>query len=152
MEYKQIESKALKIVGMGVDTSLQNASNDCMPIWMNFMKRFAEVENPINPQVMYGASFVINQKDCTFHYVAGIEVSEFGEMKEGLEQVEVPASNYLVFTHKGKLDTLGQTYSEIMQEVQSLGKEQKDIWIEYYDERYKNNSDDSEFDIWIAVK
>jgi AraC family transcriptional regulator len=152
MEYKQIESKTLKIVGIGVNTSVQNAPKDCMPIWMEFTKRLGEVKNLVNPQVMYGVAFTISQQDCTFRYTAGIEVSEFGEIKEGLEQIEVPASNYLIFTHKGKLNTLGQTYNEITEEIKKLEKEQKEFWIEYYDERYKNDSDDSEFDIWIAVK
>ncbi|MFA5431902.1 MAG: GyrI-like domain-containing protein [Candidatus Paceibacterota bacterium] len=152
MEYKQIEMGSMKMVGVAVNTSTQNAPQDCMPTWMEFMKRFAEVTNSVNPQIMYGVSFVTNKENCTFRYLAGVEVSEFGEVKEGLEQVEVPASIYLVFTHKGKLDTLGQTYGEIMYQVKSLGKEQKEFWIEYYDERYKNNSDDSEFDIWIAVE
>ena len=152
MNYKQIDSKAIKIVGMGGDTSIANAPKDCMLTWMNFMQKFGEVEKVTNPNIMYGVCFTKSKQDCTFHYIAGVEVSEFGEAKDGFEQIDLPATTYLVFTHKGKLDTLGQTYDAIMKETFNSGKKQKEFWIEYYDERYDKESNDSEFDIWIAIE
>jgi AraC family transcriptional regulator len=152
MDYKQLNMPAMKIVGVGVDTSTQNAPKDCYPAWLTFMALEKTVPHALFNKKLYGISVYYNNQACTFHYVAGIEVRDFAaELPKGLEKLEVPPAHYLVFTHKGKLDQLGQTYALIMEELAKTGKTQGDFWVEYYDERWKNNSDDSEFDIWIPV-
>ncbi|MFA5080736.1 MAG: GyrI-like domain-containing protein [Candidatus Paceibacterota bacterium] len=152
MEYIKKEIGKIKLVGMGIDTSTQNAPGDCPPLWQSFMSKISEIENVIENKT-YGVSFTISQAECTFRYIAGIEVSEFGNIKEGFEVKEIPASTYLIFTHKGKLNTLGETYSEIMKEIENAGyKQEETFWIECYDERWKSDSDDAVFEIWVPIK
>lgn len=152
MEYIQKELPAMNFVGVGTDTTVQTCSADCPIIWSTLMSKYNEIENAINPQKMYGVSFTINEQECSFRYIACVEVGSSDESMAGFEKVEVPSANYFIFTHKGSLDTLGGTYGQIMEELKKVGKIQDNFWIELYDERYKANSSESEFDILIPVK
>ncbi len=67
---------------------------------------------------------------------------------------EVPEQTYAIFTHKGKLDKLRHTYEYIYGEwlpqsdYEHVGK----FNFELYDHRFMFGSDDSELDIYIAIK
>jgi len=87
--------------------------------------------------------------------MAAIEVAAETEPPEGMVYREVPAYKYAVFTHHGKLDKLGKTYEYIY----NTGLAQAGLEIhpdkydmEVYDERFIPDSDESEFDIYVAIK
>ena len=68
---------------------------------------------------------------------------------------EIPAYKYAVFTHHGKLDTLHDTYKYIYETwfpQSGLELTSPHFDMEVYDNRFKLESDKSEFDIYIAVK
>lgn len=148
-----MKKPAMKFVGIGVDTSVQKASQDCPKVWQTFMERYKEIKNYVGGMKNYGVAINPNEKECTFRYVASAEVSEFEDIPEGMEKVEIPEENYFVFLHKGKLDKLGQTYGAIMEEMEKepKKKQKEEFWVEFYDHRWKKDKDESEFEIWIPV-
>lgn len=153
MEYKEEKKPEMKFVGIGIDTSMQNATKDCPEVWQKFLKRYREIKNYVGGMKNYGVSINLNKKDCTFRYVASAEISDFEDIPEGMEKVEVSAQTYFVFIHRGRLDKIGQTYHRIMEEMPKNQKEQKEgFWIEFYDHRWKGDKDESEFEIWIPVE
>ena len=151
MEYTQIHLPAIKFVGISVDTSPEKVQIDCPKVWGEFMSQCEKVKNQKDIMVHLGVSTQVNIETCTMKYAAGSEVIEFTDIPKGMEEIELPESEYFVFLHKGKLDTLGNTYGGIMEKIEKLGKKQKDFWIEKYDNRYKANSDDSEFEILVPI-
>lgn len=152
MEYEEIKKPAMKFVGIGVDTSVQKAPEDCPKVWAEFMKRYKEIKNYVGGMKNYGVAVNPNQEECTFRYVAAAEVSEFEDIPEGMEKVDVPEETYLVFIHRGKMDKLGETYMKIMQEIPKTRMKQKEeFWIEYYDHRWRGDKDESIMEIWIPV-
>ena len=151
LEYTEAKKPAMKFVGIGIDTSVQNASKDCPTVWSDFMDRHDEIKNYVGGMKNYGVSINPDEKECTFRYIACAEVSEFEDIPEGMEKVEIPAESYLVFLHKGKLEKLGETYGKMMEEMPKTGKKQKDFWFEFYDHRWKGDKDESEFEIWIPI-
>lgn len=153
MEYTETKKPAMKFVGIGADTSVQNAPKDCPVVWQEFMKRYKEIKNYIGGMKNYGVAINPNEKECTFRYVAAAQVSEFEDIPKDMEKVETPAETCFVFIHKGKLDKLGETYWKIMKEIPKTKLKQKEeFWIEFYDHRWKGDKDDSEMEIWIPVE
>lgn len=153
MEYKEVKKPTMKFVGIGIDTSVQGASKDCPKVWQDFMKRYKEIKNYIGGMKNYGVCINLNPGECTFRYIACAEVSDYKNIPEGMEKVDVPAENHFIFIHKGKLSKLGETYGDIMQEIPKTRKKQKGgFWIEFYDYRWKGDKDESEFEIWIPIE
>jgi AraC family transcriptional regulator len=59
------------------------------------------------------------------------------------------------FIHRGKLEGLKDTYGKIMNDwlpTAGLELEWSKPTLEMYDERFKEDSDDSECEIWVPVK
>ena len=153
MEYKEEIKGKMMFVGVGVDTSVSNAPRDCPDIWKEFMSNYKQIEHYIGGMKNYGVTTTKNVNMCTFRYTASAEVSEKGIVPEGMEFIEIPKSNYLIFEHKGKLDKLGQTYGQIMEFLPTTGKKQNpELWIEFYDHRYHGDKEESVFEIWIPLK
>ncbi|MDD4409297.1 MAG: GyrI-like domain-containing protein [Candidatus Pacebacteria bacterium] len=150
MEYIKKELGAMKFIGIGKDTSINICSSDCPSIWKDFMAEYPKIKEIKNPEKMYGISIMKDSSDCSFRYIAAVEVEDIDEAGD-FEGVSIPAGNYYVFTHKGGIDTLPLTYSSIMEEIKSSGMTQDYYWIEAYDERYQSNSSESEFDILVPV-
>ncbi len=141
-----------KIIGLQIETSVQECKNDNkMPaLWEEFIKRVPEISNRVGEN-FYGVSFKTGE--CEFRCIAAVEVSSLDELPEGMVGEIVPASKYLAFEHKGKLDKLNDTYGQIAEkEMPASGMKEKDVWLEVYDERFKLDSDDSIIEIWVSVE
>ena len=76
------------------------------------------------------------------------------DVPEGMQSYVVPAATFATFTHRGKLDGVGNTIAGIYNEwLPSSGKTRRSDLpdIELYDERFNPTSDESEFDIRVPV-
>ena len=49
------------------------------------------------------------EEDCSFGYLAGVEVSPTADLDEGMGYIDVPAQRYAVFDHKGHISTMRRT-------------------------------------------
>jgi AraC family transcriptional regulator len=87
-------------------------------------------------------------------YTAGYEVPDLSNIPAGMIGNTVPANKYAVFTHHGPLSGLGATWGKIYSEwLPASGLERAEgPDFELYDERFKDDSVDSELDIYIPVK
>jgi AraC family transcriptional regulator len=125
-------------------------------MWNKFLTRQEEIKH-ITGDCNYGACFGEPEgvAEGEFEYVACWEVTDTNNIPEGMVVRQVPAYRYAVFTHKGKLDTLADTYNYIYETwlPQSGEEVHPDKFdMEPYDDRFIQNSDDSEFDILVALK
>ena len=151
MDYQQLHHSAIRLVGVGIDTAIGKTQVDCKKAWESLTQRLPEIGNIAEVSVHFGVSTQMNPKTGTMHYTAASEVSTFGPALVGMEQLELPESDYLVFTHKGQLNTLDDTYCKIMTVLQTGGWKRGGFWLERYDSRYQPDSENSEFDILIPV-
>lgn len=145
MEYTISKKPEMKFIGIGIETSVQNASKECPVLWKNFMERLDEIKS-VDKMKSYGICVNPNNDTCKFRYVACSEVEDFSKIPENMEQIELPEKEFMIFIHKGKLEKLGNTYAEIMKLIPEPNYE---YWIEFYDERWKGDKEESEFEIWI---
>ncbi|WP_165861305.1 GyrI-like domain-containing protein [Paenibacillus paeoniae] len=151
MEPKVVEKEAFTVVGIAWNS--QSREGDIPTMWGSFIQREHEIEGKREPKVSYG--ICIPMDECEdFTYVASYEA--YGEQPPaGMTKVDVPAQRYAVFTHKGKTESMGETYELIYGKWLSLQglKLTKGIDFERYDERFHGpESDSSEVDIYIPIE
>ncbi len=154
MEPKFITKPAMTVVG--VSYVGKNENNEIPQLWGQWNARSNEIKHKTG-MCAYGACFTNPEGagEGEFEYVACMEVSDSSDVPDGMVVRQIPEHKYAVFTHRGALDTIGDTYKYIYEtwlpqaEVE-LHPEKFDM--ELYDDRFKFDSDESEFDILVAVK
>jgi AraC family transcriptional regulator len=159
MNPKIVNTEEIKIIGLSIKTNLKD--NKVPQLWQDYMKRDREVKNFVMPEIYLGVC--INESDksykeftaeTAFTEIVGKAVKNFDHIPQGMTTKVVPAYKYAVFTHKGALNTLGDTYDYIYgtwlpKSGMSFGDADD---FELYDGRFKMGAPDSEMDIYIPVK
>jgi predicted transcriptional regulator YdeE/DNA-binding transcriptional MerR regulator len=153
MQPKIVNKPAFKAVGISYIG--KNQAGEIPQMWSVFNHRYDQI--PAISDICYGLCFskVNGAAEGEFEYVAATEVKDDKNIPEGMVYREVPKYKYAVFTHHGKLDTLGETYDFIYNTWLPLSglKVHPDHYdMELYDERFIFDSDDSAFDIYIAIQ
>jgi AraC family transcriptional regulator len=153
-EPKIVELDEMTVVGL---QSLSTHSQNLVPsLWERFVPRGEEIKDVVDPDVWLGVSFDIVHKDddTEFFHIVGRKVSSVKDIPEGMSYRRIPAHKYAVFTHKGTLDRLGETYRYIYNIWLPESEHEYDYSheLEWYDERFKMNAEDSELDIYVPIK
>jgi AraC family transcriptional regulator len=154
MEPRIVEKAAFKVVGMKVETKM--SENKIPGLWEQFLSRIHEVRQRSNEQDTYGISeYSDNYVDECSTYWACVPVSCFEEIPEGMVAKTVSAARYVVVTHKGKLQTMGNAFDYIHTTwLPKSGYElaEKD-GFELYGERFLGGENEkSEIELYIAIK
>jgi predicted transcriptional regulator YdeE/DNA-binding transcriptional MerR regulator len=155
MEHKIVNRPAFKVTGLAYVG--KNEHGEISQMWDQFNQRSNEVRN-INKKEAFGLCFsTVNgpSRPGEFEYVSGLEVADNQAVPAGMVYREVPAHKYAVFTHHGKLDTLGETYHYIYNTALAqagLQVHPDKFDMEVYDEDFKFGEDDSRFYICVAIQ
>ncbi len=99
----------LTIVGMA--TTATPMTPAIAALWGSFALRIHEVPFASEPGVRYGLMSDFNQGTGQFEYLAGVAVSEVGDLPQGMTSRTVPAGSYAVFD--ATLSTLASTFEHI---------------------------------------
>jgi len=124
-------------------------------LWSRFAPRMNEVSKRVD-QRSYGLCLASSGEDAEagcFTYVAGVEVSQIDAVPEGMIAVTVPTNTYAVFTHRGHVSQIKDTFGR------ALGQ-----WLpaahyrhvaapsfEQYDERFNPRTSSGEIDLYLPV-
>ena len=157
MEYKIVEKGEIKLVGLNERIVMPN--NTIPQLWEKFSARAAEIKNNVNTG-WYGVADNMAPEAYEFDEMAAVEVSTFDDIPEGMATKVIAPQKYLVFTYKGKISCedgkpdLSKTYEYLYDKLLPSTEFQvdKNFNFELYDERFKPESDDSEFDIYVPIK
>lgn len=152
----------LKVVGPGSRyvciLSPDATSETVIPkLWDNLIQRMGEIRHAVG-ETTYGLSEAIAESERShpeeFYYIAAQPVESLDDIPEGMECRTVPEGTYAVFTHVGRLDTLGETINYIHGSwAPNSGYELRPgPELELYDKRFDPASDTSEMEICIPVK
>ena len=154
-----VSRPAMTVVGLSYIGKNENQeasfNQEIAQMWGELMSRNEEIKHTTG-QCTYGACFSQPkwEEEGEFEYVACFEVTDSSELPEGMVVRQVPAYRYAVFTHKGRAINLGETYKYIYetwlpQSGVELHPDKFDM--ELYDHRFIPDSDESEFDILVAI-
>ncbi len=161
MEAKIVELDAMVVVG--IQSFFSTKYNIICKLWGKFTPRENEIKDITNEKVCFGLCFdgeiIKNEADPKdiehqFFYLAGLSVKSIDNIPEGMTYKNIPAHKYAKFTHKGSISKLGETYNYIFVKWLAESEYKYDeaaCDIEWYDERFKPDSEDSEFDIYVPI-
>ena len=143
---------------VGVKMTMSFANYKVEELWKNFIPRRKEINLALNDDLIsmtiYGNDHFLNFKPTNlFDKWACKEVSAIDSLPPGMETYILPSGLYAVFQYKG-LHNDPAVYQYIFGKwlpgsVYSLDDRPH---FEILGSKYKNNSPDSEEEIWIPVK
>lgn len=128
-------------------------------LWNSFMKRKTEIENAVGLELYsiqaYGSDYFDGDfVSKEFVKMAGIEVSSFENIPLEMQGYVLEGGKYAVFDYKGNPKDGGKAFEYIFNEwlPQSGFLLDDRVHFEVLGTKYKNDSDESEEEIWIPVK
>jgi AraC family transcriptional regulator len=146
-----------KLVGKRMKMTFSD--NKTVDLWRGFMPGQKEVKNKIGTELyamqIYPHMFFdkINP-DAEFEKWAAIEVKDFDTIPSGMETFTLPAGTYAVFLYKGAASAASGTFQHIFETWLPNSEYALDNrpHFEILGEKYKNESSDSEEELWIPIK
>jgi len=146
-----------KLAGKRMKMTL--AENKTPALWRSFMQRRKEIKNNIGTELysmqIYSPTFFSNfNPEAEFEKWATIEVKDFDMVPEGMETVTLKGGLYAVFMYHGAASEASGTFQHILGTWLPASEYVMDDrpHFEILGEKYKNDSPDSEEEIWIPVK
>jgi AraC family transcriptional regulator len=151
----RFESRAeFHVVGLYIEDTME--SQAIMDLWINFFKNKHKISAKTG-KGEYGITSMLENYDPETHmgyrYIVGTRVKNTKNVPKNMIAHTVPEAYYAIFEHHGLINSVDTTFSYIFGEwLPRSGYEvvQKDIF-EYYDSRFKHNSEDSIMEIWVPV-
>lgn len=108
MEPKIVTKAAFTAVGLMYFG--KNANNEISQMWGELNPRYEEIQHKTG--LAYGICGEM-EENGRFHYLAGFEVTETGDLPDGMEKWDVPEQQYAVFPCS--LKTIHETYQYIFE-------------------------------------
>jgi AraC family transcriptional regulator len=159
MEPQIVHLDEMTVVGM--QSLINTQCNLIAKLWERFLQRYKEISHvAAEPEAMFGVSFEMveipsdQKQEFLFFHLVGQPVSSTEDIPEGMTYKRVPAHKYAKFTHKGVLAELEETYKYIFHQwlpTSGYSYEGPVCDLEWYDNRFKLDSEDSEFDIYVPI-
>jgi AraC family transcriptional regulator len=146
-----------KIVGKHIITSL--ISNRTGELWRSFMPRLKEINHKLNNGLysieIYDPLYFLDfNPEKQFDKWAGVEVSDFNIVPDGMEMMTLPGGRYAVFLYRGAANAATGMFQSIFSSWLPASDFMLDQrpHFELMGEKYKNNDPDSEEEFWIPIK
>ena len=160
IQHKLVEPVIVELEEMtvvGVQTLFSMKCNLIPVLWERFSPRMQEIKNVVRKDVALEVSYDMQgeAEEETFFVLAGLIVNSVEEIPEGMTYKHIPTQMYAMFTHYGPISQIYDTYDHIYNELLPRSAYEVDeaaCTIEWYDERFKMESPDSEYDIYVPVK
>lgn len=160
IENRIVHKDAFQAVGLQIlwkPEAGNPSENQLSKLWVTFSPRIEEI-----PHAIPGKTYGLERFEPGFkpgdpiEYTACSEVTQIGEIPEGMTGIEVPAATYAVITYQGTIDGINSVYGHFWQNWLPRSEEYEVAggWnFEYYDERFLGNANpESIYEVWFPVK
>jgi AraC family transcriptional regulator len=158
LEPELYRQKKMLLVGLktcfySVDSEKNNIAEKLPPLWDAFLSRMNEIASVVSG-MCYGVVQQTKEKTDQLEYYAAIEVSHLETLPEGMVSLEIPASTYAKFTHKGEARNLDNTVNYIYSSwlLRSGMRHTYGPDLEFYGPEFNPVSDKSVMHYAIPVK
>ncbi len=151
-------SRKIRLVGKRLKMNFAN--DKTVELWKSFMPERKKISN-IKGEDLYCVQIYDYQDDeeifsfeMPFEKWAAVEVSSFDNIPEGMETMTIECDWYAVYTHKGPASAFREQYDAIFEPwyEYALYEIVSRPFFQVMGKKYKNDSPDSEEEIWIPVK
>ena len=151
-----IEKEEFQVIGF--EDIGKTQERDQLQIWAKYRELIREVPNRDGSYAL-GITMFTNEmfEKGENRYIAGIVISKVDDIPEGLVHVTIPAQKYAVFTHIGRYEnfimgTIQYIYGEWLPNNKIYERVPLAPDFVWYDKRFEQNSDNSEFDYYIPIQ
>lgn len=144
-----VDGRSMLIVGLGQRFDYDNM--DGMPALWQRLRPHGNVPNEVKGTT-YG---VVTSSDAEgFDYIAGVEVTSFGDLDPELTKLSIPARHYAVFSHKDHISAIRTTMRAIWSEwLPRSGREiEESPTLERYGPEFDPRSGNGGLEVWLPVK
>lgn len=154
MKYRVASLPAFEVLGQEIEITTKQRQNICIckDFWKTFNKRI-KTEQFLLKQHWIKYAFTYKREDRYYYYCAilkGENISNICKYKQ------IPAQRYLVFEHRGSMETIYQTYNSIygiiLPKLEYTVNKKDFFHFEKYDARFHWNRKDSIIEIWIPLE
>ena len=145
-----------KLIGKRLRMSL--VENKTAELWRSFIPHRKEITNNLNADLLsmqvFDEVYYYTDPNKEFEKWAVVEVADYETVPTGMETFDLPGGLYAVFLHKGAAATAAKTFGFIFRQWLPNSDYVLDNrpHFEVIGAKYKNDSPDSEEEIWIPVK
>lgn len=150
---KKLLLAGLKTEFYGVDSEKNNLAEKLPPLWDDFLNRIDEIKNKV-PGTGYGIIQQTHANTDLLEYFAAVEVFKSETLPENMVHIEIPASTYAKFTHKGAVQNINNTVNYIYSSwlIQSGKQHIYGPDLEIYGPHYQPDSEESIVYYAIPIK
>ena len=155
MEPKFVDLPEFSVVGL-TGQYVVGKTEGVPALWMKFVQQWQRAKRPF-PKVSYGVCYDESEgadgEALPFTYMAAFALDADDPAPEGLETRSVPANQYAVFTHRGPVMAIQDTYTAIFGTwlPPSGYRRAEGPDFELYDERFDEEEMSGEIDIYVPV-
>jgi AraC family transcriptional regulator len=150
MEPQFVTKPAFTIVGMLLRATPMTP--EIPKLWDRFVPRIDEIAHLAEPKTDYGVMDHFDEATGQFDYLAGCSVTAVDTLPAGMQQWDVPANTYAVFTTT--VPTIGQVMGHIYNTwLPTSGyRHAAGPYFERYGEHFNPEDPASTFSIYIPVE
>lgn len=147
----------IKMMGISIFT---RDKREIREVWEMFMRSYWKIrERSVSSDVClypgFGLEYYNDEffESGKFFYMPAVQVDSFDEIPIEMSAKIIPPSKYAVFTHKGFPSAISETITAAYELwiPESGYKADRSYDFEYYDDRFKTDSKESEIDIYIPI-
>lgn len=145
------DGRAILLAGLREQHSFDQAAASIPVQWQRFV---ALGLLPPNGATTYGVMCGTDQAARSFEYMCAVEVPSFDGLRAEIGRMRIPPQHYAVFTHKGHVATLRQTWDAIWSEwLPTSGfRPANTPDFERYDERFNPMTGEGVIEIWFPLE
>lgn len=143
-----------RVAGMLIEVDSEKGETDFPGYWTEFFKILSETGNLDNYRISYGYSKnYVESGGKTYLIAMGVE--EYRVVPEGFTEDVIPGGRYAVYTYRGELNP--QSVREFYDNIYCRWLKEDGLTprrnecFEYYDSRFEEGSEGSEYDVWVPV-
>jgi len=145
-----VDGRPMLIAGIGQRFAYDNM--DGMPaLWQRLQPHLGHIPNEV-AGVAYG---VVTSSDAEgFDYVAGVEVTAFGDLDPGFAKVSIPARHYAVFSHNDHISAIRTTMRAIWSDwLPRSGRQiEESPTLERYGPEFDPRTGNGGLEVWLPLK
>jgi AraC family transcriptional regulator len=152
LEAPRFETRSAFLLAGLADRYTMETNHAIPALWGRFVPMIGHVPSQ-KGYVTYGVGYD-TQDDESFAYAAAVEVTAFDGLGPELARISVPAQTYAVFTHRGHISRIRETWRAIMGGwVPASGRRlAKGPDFELYAEDFEPEGPKSAVEIWIPLE
>ena len=156
MEPKIVDLPKLYFIGLKAELTMKETNQVCPALWGELMSKSKDLDENQDLMCLGVCSCPEScGENDTFTYMAGFASDKPLDSKEGFISHTISSCKYAIFTHKGSVMSMGDTYNFAYNKwlPNSEYKVRQHEDLELYDNRFdESDPEKSEMDIYIPIQ